>query len=259
MQSLIKHISVIIPAYNASNSIISTLVSVYDQSYKDYEVIVVNDGSSDNTSELVEQYINENDLVNLKLINKSNGGVSSARNAAITMAKGYWLAFLDADDTWHPKKLEIISWFFEDDFSLIGHDYQTEVFTDKYLGLKHSQISKVYYSFANILIRNRFTTPSVVLRNTPEIHFDEKMRYAEDHDLWLHLSSKKRALFLEISLVRLSRPLLTKGGLSGSKLKMRYGEMRMYVKASKYRKNMRFLLPFLIGYSGLKFILKIFR
>ena len=198
MQSLFKHISVIIPAYNASNSIIPTLVSVYNQSYKDYEVIVVDDGSSDNTSELVEQYINENDLVNLKLINKPNGGVSSARNTAINVAKGYWLAFLDADDTLHPKKLEIISWFFENDFSLIGHDYQTDVFSDKYLDLKHSQISTVYYSFANILMRNRFTTPSVVLRNTPDIHFDEKMRYAEDHDLWLQLSSKKKALFFEI-------------------------------------------------------------
>ena len=259
MQNSNKHISVIIPAYNASKSIIATLESVYAQSYEDYEVIVVDDGSSDNTREVVELYVNRNNLINLNLIKKSNGGVSSARNAAIDAAKGFWLAFLDADDTWHPRKLEVISWFFNEDVSLIGHDYQTEIFTDAYLELKHSQISKAYFNFGNILMRNRFTTPSVVLRNTPAIHFDEKMMYAEDHDLWLQLVSKKKALFLNVSLVKLSRPLLTKGGLSGNKLKMRYGEMRMFVKASKYNKSVRYLLPLLIGYSSFKFILKIFR
>ncbi|RZK58387.1 MAG: glycosyltransferase family 2 protein [Pedobacter sp.] len=259
MQNLNNKVSVIIPAYNASKTIVKALESVCSQSYRDYEIIVVNDGSSDDTSKLVEQYRIENNLVNLTLIDKANGGVSSARNVAIKAAKGGWLAFLDADDSWHKRKLEVVSWFFDEDFSLIGHSYQTEAFMENYTDLKYFEVKKVNYTFFDILMRNRFTTPSVVLKNTSEIYFDEDMRYAEDHDLWLRISAKKKALFLDISLVLLSRPLLTKGGLSGSKLKMRAGEFRMYKKASKYNKNMRLLVPFLIAFSSFKFLLKIFR
>ena len=95
-------VSVIIPAYNAEHQITQSLASVFEQSFKDYEVIVINDGSTDNTLKVLAAFDTK-----IQIIDKSNGGVSSARNAGIKKAKGKYIAFLDADDFWHPEKLNI--------------------------------------------------------------------------------------------------------------------------------------------------------
>ena len=95
-------ISVIIPAYNAQDFIQKALDSVLAQSYSHYEVLIVNDGSTDNTEALVKTYHDPR----VKLISQSNGGLSNARNTGIKNAKGNYLAFLDADDYWIAEKLE---------------------------------------------------------------------------------------------------------------------------------------------------------
>ena len=84
-------ITVIIPAFNASRYIKRCVMSLLNQTYKDIEIIVINDGSIDNTKEIVEQ-------LNVKLINKENGGVSSARNRGLEIASGDYITFVDADD-----------------------------------------------------------------------------------------------------------------------------------------------------------------
>lgn len=93
-------VSVIIPCYNCSGSIEDTLMSLKKQSCKDFEVICVNDGSKDNTMEILERWKKLDDL-NIKIINKENGGVSSARNCGIDAAVGEYIVFLDADDEYH--------------------------------------------------------------------------------------------------------------------------------------------------------------
>jgi glycosyltransferase involved in cell wall biosynthesis len=102
-------ISVIIPLYNKVNSIANCLNSVFQQSYKPFEIIVVNDGSIDGSAQIVSGM--KNSLV--KLINQPNMGVSSARNRGILEANGDWIAFLDADDIWLPDYLSTISYLFE--------------------------------------------------------------------------------------------------------------------------------------------------
>lgn len=91
-------ISIVIPAYNCENTILQTLESIITQNIEEinYEVIVVNDGSTDSTKELVDSFCKENEKY--LLINKSNGGVSSARNTGISIAKGKYICFLDSDD-----------------------------------------------------------------------------------------------------------------------------------------------------------------
>lgn len=87
-------ISVVIPMYNASNTIVDVLNSVKEQTLKcNYEVLVVNDGSKDNSKDVVEKYITENKDFNVILIDKPNGGVSTARNAGLSQSKGDLIAF----------------------------------------------------------------------------------------------------------------------------------------------------------------------
>lgn len=102
-------VSVIIPAYNASRTIIRTLDSLKRQTRFDLikEIIVVNDGSTDDTGKLVEEYKRRNPDVPVNMIVKTNGGVSSARNTGLEAATGSWIGLCDSDDEWLPQKLEI--------------------------------------------------------------------------------------------------------------------------------------------------------
>jgi glycosyltransferase involved in cell wall biosynthesis len=95
-------ISIIIPVYNRAHFIVECLESVFAQTYKDYEVIVVDDGSTDNLTDVLSPYIDR-----IRYIYKANGGVSSARNEGIRAAKGDYIAWLDSDDQWLPFKLEL--------------------------------------------------------------------------------------------------------------------------------------------------------
>lgn len=98
-------ISVIIPLYNKERHIERTLQSVLEQSYKNYEIIVIDDGSTDKGPEIVKNYLSPQ----LKLLTQKNRGVSAARNRGLKMAEGDLLTFLDADDTWQPEFLETIA------------------------------------------------------------------------------------------------------------------------------------------------------
>src|SRR5688572_1866005 len=91
-----KLVSVIIPAYNAGPFISETLESVLAQTYSNWEVIVVNDGSKDNTENILKQYSEKDPRISF--ISKTNSGVSDTRNKGIDKAKGEFIAFLDADD-----------------------------------------------------------------------------------------------------------------------------------------------------------------
>jgi glycosyltransferase involved in cell wall biosynthesis len=97
-------ISIIIPAYNAERFIARTLSSALNQTFKEIEVIVVNDGSTDKTQSIIENFaVNDS---RLRLFNTMNRGVAMARNFGIENARGSYVAFLDADDLWHPTKIE---------------------------------------------------------------------------------------------------------------------------------------------------------
>jgi glycosyltransferase involved in cell wall biosynthesis len=97
-------VSLVIPAYNASEFIERTLVTARDQSYANIEIIVIDDGSTDNTRELVDQAVAVDSRI--RIISTTNMGVAAARNRGIAEATGDLVAFLDADDIWHPSKIE---------------------------------------------------------------------------------------------------------------------------------------------------------
>ena len=94
-------VSVVIPTYNSAEFLIQALESVFNQTYTNYEVIVVDDGSTDNTRQVIEPYRSR-----LNYIYQANQGVAVARNKGIEVARGEWIAFLDADDLFLPQKLQ---------------------------------------------------------------------------------------------------------------------------------------------------------
>lgn len=98
-------ISVVIPLYNKAHTIVNTLTTVMNQIYKDFEVIIVNDGSMDNGVDVIRSNFDDS---RIRIINQENAGVSAARNRGVKEAKGDWIAFLDGDDEWHPEYLSII-------------------------------------------------------------------------------------------------------------------------------------------------------
>ncbi len=98
-------ISVIMPAYNAEKTIRSAVGSVIAQTVQDWELIVIDDGSKDNTASILTELANSDSRIHF-LQNEKNSGASYTRNRAVELAKGEWIAFLDSDDLWKPQKLE---------------------------------------------------------------------------------------------------------------------------------------------------------
>lgn len=117
--------SVVIPLYNKANQIEKTLESVFAQTYTDYEIVIVDDGSTDGSAEGVEQIIHNEKARKIRLIKQENAGVSAARNRGIAEAHGEYIALLDADDEWKPEYLETIH-------NLIQKYPQCQVFATNY-------------------------------------------------------------------------------------------------------------------------------
>lgn len=174
-------ISVIIPAYNAETTIFSTIESCLSQTCPPAEIIVVDDGSTDNTGSIAKAIGNTT-----KVFRKENGGPASARNFGARKARGTWLAMLDADDLWHPTKLE--RRIIHSDASDIGliHCFA-----------QHSNIdTPEFLSFELLWKNNYIINPSVLIRKSAFLElggFDEdpNLISAEDYNLWLRLAASR--------------------------------------------------------------------
>ena len=106
--------SVIIPLYNKALYVRKALESVCAQTYRDYELIVINDGSTDNSAIVADEYLKATDSIDYKIINQPNAGVSAARNTGVAASTSDYIAFLDADDWWEPAYLERMAQLIED-------------------------------------------------------------------------------------------------------------------------------------------------
>lgn len=183
--------SVVIPAYNREKLIERTLSSVLDQTFKDYEIILVDDGSSDRTIEIVKS-ISEN----IEIIQKSNGGVGSARNAGIREAKGEYIAFLDSDDMWFPWTLETYAKAIElyKPARLFSYFIEAKNIED----LNNIKYSNPTYSFYKDYYSTQFlgfdAYPSACVARRSDLlnvqGFFEYRHHMEEADCWLRLGDK---------------------------------------------------------------------
>jgi glycosyltransferase involved in cell wall biosynthesis len=180
-------ISIIIPVYNTEKYIIECLESVKAQTVSNYEVILVNDGSTDNSAELIANYISKNNLSHFHLINKENGGVSSARNVGLSRAQGKWVLFFDSDDWVEPNCLqELLSVADESGADLIIGGYQAYN-----QGTGHSEVWSHYPCDSGRIpedMHNLYSFSFSVARlfkkaiiDEHQLRLDERIKYAEDN------------------------------------------------------------------------------
>lgn len=119
-------VSIIMPSYNTGKYIADSIRSVQAQTYTNWELILVDDCSNDNTDEVVERFLTDQRIIYIK--NKKNSGAAVSRNRALREAKGKWIAFLDSDDLWIPEKLEKqIKFMKENGFSFTYTDYMIQL------------------------------------------------------------------------------------------------------------------------------------
>jgi glycosyltransferase involved in cell wall biosynthesis len=223
-------VSVVIPCFNSAATIERALRSVEHQTTKPHEVLVVDDASSDNTVSIIEQFA-RNSLLNIRVIKQSvNGGPSVARNTAWNVATSEFIAFLDADDQWHPQKLELQLGVMLDNRTCVMsfHDHlfgSSEQFENLPFAPTASQAT-----MRNYLVRNRSATPTVMLRTAITERFLNTKRYAEDYLLWLTITaSHGSALHIHATLAHCSNPGYGGSGQSGRLWKMERSELSGFV------------------------------
>jgi len=186
-------ISVIIPTYNSGKYIAETLKTVFSQTYDDYEIIVSDDGSSDNTLEIVKDVFRKFLDKNTKLLINKHEGPGAARNRGIEAASGKWVSFLDSDDRWFEQKLQkVVDFIFSNnDINLVCH---SEIWHTGN-GVKMLDYSASYNNkinpFLSLYRQNCLSTSAVTVQRELLIKagmFDESLPSAQDYDLWLRLS-----------------------------------------------------------------------
>ena len=192
-------VSVIIPTYNRGRMLNAAIDSVLAQEYQNVELIVVDDGSTDNTAELLNEYGQ-----NFTVISQKNAGVSSARNAGIAAASGRYIAFLDSDDLWLPQKLTHQVQFFNlYSEALICQTEEIWIRNGRQVNpkLRHKKLSGMIFEPSLHLC---LVSPSaVVIRHTlfEEVGlFDETLPACEDYDLWLRVSCRYPVYLIDTPL-----------------------------------------------------------
>lgn len=186
-------VSIVIPTYNHAHFLGRALQSVLDQTYTNWEVILVDNHSQDNTDEVVQSFA-EQRIALLKIHN--HGVIAASRNMGILAAKGEWIAFLDSDDLWYPGKLEIAINGIQEDAS-VDVCSTDEMLVDEMSGhrrlLKYGPYCPDFYK--ELLLEGNCLSPSATLvrrdfLNKHDILFRENKEFvtAEDYDLWMRLA-----------------------------------------------------------------------
>ena len=205
-------ITVVIPLYNKQNSIVATLQSVLAQTYQNFEIVIVDDGSTDNSAQVVEELISAHPQPlpkgkGVRLVRKANGGVCSARNRGIQEAKYDYIALLDGDDLWDEHYLEEQVKLIQDfpEAMMWGINF-AEISNGQLIRTLPTGLPEGYRGY----IENYFQIPgrisdlycssSVVIKKKvfdKVGSFDERIKYAEDSDMWFRIIATYPVVFYD--------------------------------------------------------------
>lgn len=213
-------ISVIIPTYNREISLERAIDSVLEQTYRNFELIVIDDGSTDNTVSIIRKFRKR-----IRYYSRLHGGVSSARNLGLEKSEGTWVAFLDSDDYWLPRKLER-------QMQCLTENPRWLVLQTDEKWIRHGTVvnpMNKHRKYSGWIFRQCLplciVSPSAVIVHQKVFNdvgvFDEKLPVCEDYDLWLRI-----ALKYEIGL--LPEKLIVKTGGHADQLSKKYWGMDRY-------------------------------
>jgi glycosyltransferase involved in cell wall biosynthesis len=223
-------VSVIIPTFNCRRFLGQAIESVFAQSYTDYEIIVADDGSTDDTREIEARYEGK-----ITYLYQSNRGPSSARNLALSKASGEFIAYLDADDMWYPQKLETQVAFLKThrDCGFVHSDFATIDETDRVIRRRfnHEPSREVPQGacMMDLLRRCHIQIPTVVERHEclRKIgQFDERIKGVEDYNRWILLAMEGFRLGYIDEALAMYR--WTPGSVSSSERRMSEGFLMMF-------------------------------
>ena len=193
-------ISVVIPTLNRINTLQRALDSVINQTYKPAEIIVVDNGSSDGTLKFLrEQY------PKITILTENKIGVSSARNKGIKKSINQWIALLDSDDAWHPRKLEIQTSMLDSTLKEYNLIHTDEVWfrNNKHINQMKKHKKQGGYIFERCLSLCCISPSSVLFKKNilDKVGlFDESLPVCEDYDMWLKICSSEEVLFAQDKL-----------------------------------------------------------
>lgn len=196
-------VSVIIPTYNSAHFIIEAVDSVLAQTFTDFEVLVVDDGSKDNTKEVLTEKYGDS----IQYFYKENGGVSKARNFGIENANGKYVAFLDSDDAWIPEKLE------KQITALEKNSENKACYSSFYLCDENLNPTGINPSDRKadaltdlLLIGNVVATPSTVIAEKELFQqvggFDDQLSQCADWEMWIRLATKTEFIYIDEPLLK---------------------------------------------------------
>lgn len=265
MSDTVAPVSVVIPCFRCSQTIPRAVESVAAQTLRPREIILVDDASGDQTFEVLQRLQTLYGQDWLKIVSMpSNSGPASARNAGLGIASQPYIAFLDADDAWHPRKVEIqYKWMSQHpEVALTGHA-RVVVDTASASGSEQLAVDQVRFhriSRQKLLISNCFPTSTVMLRSDLGARFPEGRRYAEDYLLWLDICfGGAECYFSPLPLAFSFKSEYGEAGLSAEMWSMEKGELLAYLHLYRHKKVSRAALAALVGLSLAKYIRRVIR
>lgn len=225
-------VSVVIPHYNSADSISRAIRSVLAQTHPVREILIVDDESTPEQKQQLDKAASVDPRVRLLCLEK-NAGPASARNAGWEAAQGGWIAFLDSDDAWHPRKLEVqmraVAEYGEE-VAMVGSDSVVlKDLEDDPVEFDLETIPTTEVSTWGLLFKNCFPTASVVLKAGLPARFTAGRRYSEDYELWLRVSALKLAVIqVDLPLAYKFKAHYGESGLSSNLLAMAKGELETF-------------------------------
>lgn len=191
-------VSVIIPVYNAEKYIKRTIDSVLNQTYNDFEIIVIDDGSTDNSKKILDEYKDK-----VRYFYQNNSGVSSARNNAIKLSSGKYIALLDQDDLWYPQKLEIqINYLKEHPDTALLYSDCNYIDENDNINFRLFEKNKSYQGnvFKELIIDNFIPIPTVLIKKEVLEKvglFLENYTFAEEHELYIRIAKDHKIGYID--------------------------------------------------------------
>jgi glycosyltransferase involved in cell wall biosynthesis len=226
-------ISVIIPVYNAENTICMALDSVRRQTKGQFEIIVVNDGSTDNSIHEIYAFKKKHPELHITIIDKPHEGVSATRNTGLRIATGNYIAFLDADDEWHPEKTV-------KQLAVLNEAPLAAVVGCLFRPLPEHTRTKTAFlktiASKDMLFKNFFQTSTVLMKRKvfeATGYFERSRSYGEERQYFLRASQSFSCILMNENLINYGngKRAFGQSGLSGNLLQMEIGELRNLVYA----------------------------